>query len=182
MISTRIDGSASNQLFDLLAIVANPDVYTAKLKELQDATEQNRLYVEALGPASEIVALRDKAAELKDEADKALAKAQADAETIKTDASEKAKTLIDEANKTLEDAKVQAAEILGQASVKMAQAQELIAEAEEASKVAKKAQDKADEDAVNAAQAQAKADQAQVDAEQTKASIIAKHQAFIASL
>jgi len=54
-------GSSSNQLMDLLAVVANPEVYKAKLDALDAATAENKKYVEALGPASEIVALRDEA-------------------------------------------------------------------------------------------------------------------------
>jgi chromosome segregation ATPase len=63
MIATDITGSSNgaSQLLDLLSLVANPKVYEAKIKSLQDATELNRKYVEAVGPANEILDLRDKA-------------------------------------------------------------------------------------------------------------------------
>ena len=59
MISYNIDGSSQNQLLDFLSVIANPDVYANKLKELQAATEENKKYVEAVAPVSDIVALRE---------------------------------------------------------------------------------------------------------------------------
>lgn len=63
MISTDITGgnAGASQLLDLLSLVANPQVYEAKIKSLQEATELNRKYVEAVGPANEVLDLRDKA-------------------------------------------------------------------------------------------------------------------------
>ena len=64
-ISTNIDGSlGSNQVIDLLSILTGtPEVYASKLKALQDATEANKKYVEAIGPASEIVRIKTEIAQ-----------------------------------------------------------------------------------------------------------------------
>ena len=64
MIANNIDGSSGNssQVLDLLALVAaDPKVYQSKLKELQDAADRNQKYVEAIGPASDIIILRQQA-------------------------------------------------------------------------------------------------------------------------
>ena len=51
MIGSSIDGSSSNQLFDLLKVVANPEVYSEKVKSLEDAIAENKKYVELVAPA-----------------------------------------------------------------------------------------------------------------------------------
>ena len=102
-IATSITGgSASNQLMDLLAVVANPDVYKAKLDALDAATAENKKYVEAIGPASEIVALRDEAKAAAQAAKEALAQAKTDAAQLVSNANTKADGIVVAAQSTAE--------------------------------------------------------------------------------
>ena len=183
-IANNITGGSgsSNQLLDLLAVVANPDVYKAKLDALEEATAENKKYVEAIGPASEIVALRDEAVVAAQSAKDALAQAQAQAEqmkqdaavnasTVLTDAQSKAASLVAEAAKTQENAD----KILAQAKAELAtsQAVTLSAEKAQAAAVAKEQELSA---ALSAAQT------AKEEAQAVKADILAKHEAFIKGL
>ena len=86
MISYNIDGSSQNQLLDFLSVIANPDVYANKLKELQAATEENKKYVEAVAPISDIVALRESLYRQNADATTALNAANLQAEQIVGDA------------------------------------------------------------------------------------------------
>ena len=64
MIASNIDGSNSGgtgQLLDLLALVANPEAYSQKVKELEELIAQNKQFVELVGPASDIIRLREEA-------------------------------------------------------------------------------------------------------------------------
>ncbi len=111
-IARDITGAAisdgSDKLFSLLALVSNPKVYEAKVKELQDLTAQNKKYVDAVGPVDDIVRLRNEAAELHkaarakaEEAEKAAAEAlknaQAEAAAVIAAAKEAADKLAGEA-------------------------------------------------------------------------------------
>jgi cell division septum initiation protein DivIVA len=183
-IATSITGSsgASNQLLDLLAVVANPDIYKAKLDALEEATAANKVYVEAIGPASEIVALREQAALEKQQADEVLDKANASADKIVSDAQTQANTLVS-------SAQTQANAIAAQAQKLKAEAEQILLEANAAAAEAQRAQVKADSAQASAdAQAamlqtsQEAADQAVAEAKALKADIIAKHEAFIKGL
>jgi hypothetical protein len=182
-ISTSITGgSGSNQLLDLLALVSNPDAYKAKVDALEAATAENKKYVEAIGPASEIIALREQAAAQKIEAEALVTKANADATAIVADAKAQAAELVSTAQTKATDATAKAKVAEDKAAASTAAAQALMNEAIIA-------QDKADKAlatiaSLNAAAQQAKADAeaAKKDAEATKANILAKHQAFIESL
>lgn len=182
-IATSITGgSASNPLLDLLAIVANPDAYKEKIDALDAATAENKKYIEAIGPASEIVELRDQAKGLRQEADdyKKAAIAQADADLLAAQ---------EQARKTTAAAKIKADDLIDQANTTKAQAdgliskvQEELAAAERAKVEAVKAQAVAEAKATELAQALADAATAKADAETVKADILAKHQAFIKGL
>jgi len=183
-ITTDITGGsgASNQLLDLLAVVANPDVYKAKLDALEAATAANKVYVEAIGPASEIVALREQAAVEKQQADEMVVKAGVTAENIVNAAQTQANTLVS-------DAQTQANAIAAQAQKTKAEAEQVLSDAKAAAVEAQRAQEKA-ESAQASADAQAAvlqasqeaADQALAEAKALKADIIAKHEAFIKGL
>jgi MarR-like DNA-binding transcriptional regulator SgrR of sgrS sRNA len=182
-ISTSITGgSASNQLMDLLAVVANPDVYKAKLDALDAATAENKKYVEAIGPASEIVALREQEKSLRAEAEsyknETVAQANAGLAVAKTQAAS-----IVSAAKAKVDAMLEAA------NVSKDKADAALGEVQAALLAAKKSQEKAEaaEAIANAqskelAKTQAELDQALADAQALKASIIAKQEAFIKGL
>lgn len=182
-ISTSITGgSASNQLMDLLAVVANPDVYKAKLDALEAATEENKKYVEAIGPASEVVALREQAKVLRAEAEsyKKATIEQADANLVEAKS---------QAASIVSDAQAKAKAILEEASANKAKADASLGEVKAALQSAKTSQEKAEaaQAAANAqsielAKTQAEADKTLAEAAALKASIIAKQEAFIKGL
>ena len=101
MISTDITGSANgdaSQVFNLLTVVANPELYGEKLKAIVEATEENKKYLALIAPASEIVQIREDI-----EADKLLAKqlvenANAEAVSIVSSAKSESKSILDSAN------------------------------------------------------------------------------------
>lgn len=183
MISNSIDGSSSNQVLDLLSIISgNPEVYASKLKALQDATAEHKKFVEAVGPAGDIIGLRNQAI-----ADREVAKQELDSAKVEAQAlSAQAKA---DAQSAVEEAKSKAAEIVSEAEAQKVTADALLAKAQQANAAAIKAQAKADGDTA-AAQAKsleldkaiADTQAATKDAEATKADIIAKHKAFIESL
>ena len=56
-IATDITGGGgSGSASQLLDLLANPDAYKTKLQAMESATAEYKKYVEAIGPASEIVA------------------------------------------------------------------------------------------------------------------------------
>lgn len=86
MIANDITGSAggdASQVFNLLAVVANPDMYAKKLTEMVNATEENKKFVALVGPANEILQLRDEAKKDREEAQKYLLQAKTDAAAVK---------------------------------------------------------------------------------------------------
>jgi cell division septum initiation protein DivIVA len=183
-IANNIDGSSgsTNQLFDLLTVVSNPAVYQTKLKALEDATAEHKKYVELVGPASDILALKEKA---------------------KKDAQEAANVLDSakqQATGLISDAKAQSSDIV---AVAKTEASKLKADAQDVMDAAKLVKTQADSAAAQAVQAQAKADAnlasaaeksklldkaiadanaAKEGAEALKAEIVAKQKAFIESL
>ena len=82
MISTDITGSSGGdtaQVFSLLAVMANPDVYAKKLTDMVNATEENKKYVALVGQANEILQIKDASKKDREEAQKELQQAKADA-------------------------------------------------------------------------------------------------------
>jgi cell division septum initiation protein DivIVA len=114
-ITGGVGGDAA-QVFTLLSVVSNPEVYAEKLKALVEATEANKKIVALVGPASEIMQIR------KDiEADKAAAKtgladARKQASTVVSDANKKAKAILAEASEKRDS-------ILADAQAKQAEAE-----------------------------------------------------------
>ena len=81
MISTSITGdSTSSTANQLLELLSNPGAYKSKLDALAIAIEENKLYVEAVAPVSEISALLIKTREDRLAAKAALEQATADAD------------------------------------------------------------------------------------------------------
>jgi hypothetical protein len=183
-ISTNIDGSTGGggQLLDFISLVTNPQIYEAKIKSLQAATAENQKFVELIGPATEILALRDKLtadttaaaaalAEAKVTSVETVKKAQEKAEGIVKDADAKAAKLVSEAQAAADDAKAAQAEARKSAAdVKKAKVDY---EALSASLSAQQAQ---------LATTQADADKVKKEAETIRANLIAKHTEFIKSL
>lgn len=183
-ISTNIDGSVggANQLLDLLSLVSNPSVYQAKINDLQAATEENKKYVELVGPASEIVKMRDDMRLQKESADaeakQIIDSANQEAESIKTSAKKYALDAKAEADNAVEKAKAlnDAAQVkLDELKAKSAAADNALASANSV------AEEAAKELELAKAEKQASLN-AKASYEAAKASIIAKHKAFIESL
>lgn len=185
MISTNIDGSSgggTNQLFDLLSLVSNPDTYKAKLDQLQTAIDENKKLVALAGPASEILALREAIAADKADSKASLSEAKVKAVAIKDDAEAQARDIVQKAkelaNQLIDDAK----------AAKDASVAEAL-ETTNALKAVKSVQAAADKlkasgesKLVELNTALKEVAQAQIDVDALKASIVAAHQAFIASL
>lgn len=185
MISTDITGNAggdASQVFNLLAVVANPDAYGAKLKALVEATEEHKKFIALVAPAAEIRKIREEI-----EGDKALAKqelkdAKREADKAKADAKAAAKVTTDKADKVLVDAQEQAAKTVADAQKELSDAKALAA----ALKSQLAAAAAAEKDALARANelkqslAIVEADRAAVQA--ARDALIAKHKAFIESL
>jgi chromosome segregation ATPase len=122
MIYNSITGGSdtgASQLLDLLKLVANPKEYEAKLKSLEEAEERNQKLVEAVGPASEIPVLLEKAKADKAAAASELAAAKAEASKVKADAKKQAAASIEAAEKAAKASRDEAASILEQAKAKI---------------------------------------------------------------
>jgi cell division septum initiation protein DivIVA len=183
-ISTNItgDSGSSNQLFDLLAVVANPEVYKAKLSALENAAAENKKYLDAIGPASEIVALRDEAALAAKDAKDVLAQAKLQADKLRQDAIANATDLASNAKAKADALVADAAKIKDSADSVFAEAKAEIATAKAATESAKKAQVEAEAKAKELVEALSAAQTAKEEAQAVKADILAKHEAFIKGL
>ena len=107
MISTDITGGAGNgyaaQVFNLLAVMANPETYGAKLKTLVEATEEHKKFVALVGPADEVLALREEVKASVKEAKDKVSKAKKDADEIKSKAEAAAAEKLTLAQKRADD-------------------------------------------------------------------------------
>ena len=181
MIASSIDGS--NSTLDLLStLLADPTVYADKLKALTEATAENKKYVDLVGPASEIVAIRTQAdvdraaaaqavADAKVEADNIVGGAHADAAAILADAQGQADTLIAQAKAQKDESDA----VLAQAKASLADVKRAESEAKAATAAAK-----VQSDALTIQQATTEAMQVEVAA--IKAALLAKTKAFIEGL
>lgn len=184
MIASSITGNAggSGQLFDLLTVVANPQEYQAKIKALEDATAEHKKFVDLVGPAADILSLKEKA---QDE----LASAKAALAEAKQKAADTAAAAQAKAAEVLAGAQAQADALKQAAQAELDEAKASNAEAKSAARAAKQSQKQADE-ATAIAEAKAvelnglvtAAQAAKAEAEAVRADILAKHQAFIGSL
>jgi spore maturation protein CgeB len=182
-IATSITGGgASNQLMDLLAVVANPDVYKAKIDALDAATAENKKYVELAAPASEILVMREQIKAKNAEADAELADAKDRAANAVKEAKEKAASLVSAAQAKADALVAAATENKAATDALMAQAKAELAAAQKATADAVKAQASAQAKEQVLSKALEDAAAAQAEAEATKADILAKHQAFVEGL
>jgi hypothetical protein len=105
MIATDITGqsnSGATQLFDFLNVVSNPTLYQEKIKALQEAIEQNRKYVEAVAPVSEILAARELANNARQAAEAELISAKEEAERVRAQAKKNATETVKNAKELAE--------------------------------------------------------------------------------
>ena len=182
-IATSITGGgASNQLMDLLAVVANPDVYKAKIDALDAATAENRKYVELAAPASEILVMREQIKAKNAEADAELADAKTRSAAALKEAKEKAASLVAAAQAKADGLVAAATENKAAADSLLAQAKAELAAAQKVTADAVKAQASAQAKEQVLSKALEDAAAAQAEAEAVKADILAKHQAFVQGL
>ena len=179
---TPMGGGGSNQLMDLFTVVSNPDAYTAKIQALQDAINEHKKVIEAVGPAKNILELREqtkeanalavsKITDAQAKADVLLAEAKTQAESVVANAKAEATALVDETKAVKEEAKADAAAVkktLKDAGQAKTDAEAVIADYTARSKALENQQ--------------AEAESLKAEAQATKTAILAKHQAFIASL
>ena len=175
-------GNSSDQLMDLLTVMANPEVYKTKLDVLYAATAENKKYVEAIGPASEIVALRDEAKTAAQTAKEFLEQAKTEAAQIVSNANIEANGIGAAAQSKAESLIASAAASKKEADLVALQSKTALAEAKKLAAAAETAKAIADQKAAEWTNAVAAANAAKADAEATRASIIAKQEAFIKGL
>lgn len=184
-IARDITGAVSNganQLFDLISLVSNPKVYEAKVKELQDLIAENQRYVEAVGPAADILALREQASKLNAEAHSKFEEANAFVTSTGRQAKEDAEKIVSEAklaaDKLLADAKAATKKANDLSKKSNDRSAELDAKEKELTNFASRLQAKE----ADLAKALAEAEAAKQDAIAAKNDIIAKHKALIEGL
>jgi cell division septum initiation protein DivIVA len=182
VISYNIDGSSQNQLLDFLSVIANPDVYANKLKELQAATEENKKYVEAVAPVSDVMALRESLFKQNADATAALDAANDQADQIISDARVSAETIVSGAQAQAQAIVAQANEVKSNADTLSSQVKAALADAKKAEKDAKLAMDAAKAQSDNLAAAQTATEALQTEVNNIKAALLAKTQAFIEGL
>jgi cell division septum initiation protein DivIVA len=182
MIASNIDGSSQNQFFDFLSVIANPEVYATKLKELQAATEENKKFVEAVAPASDIIALRESLQKQNADAKTALENANAQAEKIVNNATAFAVNIVSDAKTQAQSIIEQADEIKNNANALSSQVTAALADVKKAEKDAKLATAAANAQAQSLAAAQATTEALQTEVAEIKTTLLAKTQAFIEGL
>lgn len=184
MISNNIDGSngGASQLLELLTTVSNPKAYQEKIKALEDATAENKKYVELVGPASEIKTLRDKADALLAKAEIRLGEAEATALQTVNDAQRRAEGLLSEAKAHAAQLEAKAKALSDEAKQRAVEAQvaESVANATKAELERKMLELEVKANATEEAEKAAKEAKAVFD--KAYSTIIAKHKAFIESL
>jgi len=159
MISTDITGSSggdTSQVFSLLAVIANPDVYTKKMTDMVNATEENKKFVALVGPANEILQLKDDSKKDREEAKKELQQAKADAAEKKATATRAGKEALAKAEADAAAIRADAAALKAEQAVLVQEAEKLKADLADAISAAN-AREQA---AVGAASEQVKATEA----------------------
>lgn len=184
MIATSIDGStpSSNPLTDLLKVVANPAAYAEKIQQLEEATAQYEKMVSLAGPASDILALREKADVDRKEAKDALAVAKAKAAALTRAAEDKAAEILKQAETHAAKLRADAEAFVQSAKDTDAAAQAALAQARALEADAGKRAKAADKLAATLKAEIADAKKAKTAAETERDNIIAKHRAFLESI
>jgi len=182
VISYNIDGSSQNQLLDFLSVIANPDVYANKLKELQAATEENKKYVEAVAPVSDVMALRESLFKQNADAKAALDAANEQAGQIISDARASAETIVSGAQVQAQAIVAQAMATKTETDALSSQVTSALADAKKAEKEAKSATAAAKVQSDNLTAAQAATEALQTEVASIKAALLAKTKAFVEGL
>jgi hypothetical protein len=186
MIATNIDGTTgsgdANQVFNLLAVVANPDMYAEKVRTLMEATAEHKKFLALVAPANEILAIRQQIDQDKANAKAELEKAREDAAKLVADAKVEAKGIVDDAKEQGSKTAATAKKVEKQAADKMAAAVEAERKVTEALAEAKALQKSLD-DKIKATDAlRAEVEKLKAEHEALKASLIAKHKRHLQEL
>lgn len=124
-IVTTMTGAPAPQddLSSILSVMANPEAYAKKLKEISKKLEEinaakavNQSLIEAIGPASEIPVLREAAKVAKAEAEAALEAARLEAAEIVKAAKVSANDLVSKATAEADDLLAKAKQASGEAA------------------------------------------------------------------
>lgn len=187
MIATDITGGPAGngdaaQVFNLLAVVANPDAYGAKLKALVEATEENKKFVALVGPADQVLSLREEAATDRAAAARELAEAKADSARTKADNKKLAKAAADKAKQELADAQARVAELVGGAEAQLNAAEVQRKGLEEQSDALRMLQSDIKAELMSLTQARAVAEAEKLAAQAERATLRAKAEDFIKGL
>ena len=182
MIGGNIDGSAGGQLFDLLKVVANPDVYSEKLKALETATAENKKFVELVGKADEILKLREAAEKDHEEAKAALAAAKKEAKDLVAKAKSDAKSMIDSAASQADAVNAAAQKAAADAEQKLSHAKIVGANADTARAAAESLLKSVEAKAADLDKARQEVEAEKAKYMSLRAAIAEKHKAFIESL
>lgn len=164
MIATDITGSATgdvSQVFNLLAVVANPELYGDKLKALVEATEEHKKYLALVAPASEIVTIRQQIDSDKAKAKEVLIESKAKAKQVVKSAEDDAARIVAEAKEQLELAKQNAAALEEEAKNKVVAVEGIMAEYQRRMAEVSEAESKVRQEKQMLHVAQAKAKEAQ---------------------
>jgi len=186
MISTEINAgqfAGNGQMMEMLSVItSSPEVYSQRLKDLQEATEQNRKMVELVAPASDIISLRDRLRIELASASAALTEAKSRAEAIFSEAREAADAMIASAEKQAESMMAEAKAALHAARSDQARAAGLSSSVKKEREKYQAMQKDLEASGEELAGKIALAEAAKAEAEEAKAAIIAKHEAFLAEL
>lgn len=184
-ISTDITGNvvnSTNQLFDLLALVSNPTQYEAKLKALQDATEEYKKHVALVGPASEILQIREGMDAARKDLDELIAAKQKEAEDELSSAKEQAQGILASSKEEFERNKQAAQLLIKEANSTLSGARTTKKQAEELLKVTEARAKQLDEDKKAVEELRATAEATIAEYQALKDELAAKHKAFIEGL
>jgi len=185
MIATDITGNSggdASQVFNLLAVVANPEVYGEKLKALVAATEEHKKFVALVAPASEILELRKQIETDRAQAAKLLKDAKAEALNIETSAKSKAQTMITDTSEVVTKAKAQALQAHESSAVKLAEIDVILKDLQRQLTSAETAEKNATTQVAAAVEAQKTLEVEKTQVVTLKSKLIAKAKAFAEDL
>ena len=187
MIATDITGTNgaggdAAQVFSLLAVVADPAAYKAKIDALVKATEEHKKYVELVSPASEVLAARAQIDALQAQAKQTLADAQAEAETLKAQAQEQAQAIVAEANAAATKTRRSTTETNAAAKAKLAEAEQAMQAAQTSARELEVLRGELDARAQALAVAEAAVAAQKVAVQVERDTLIEKHRTFIESI
>lgn len=184
-IATDITGGSAggaNQLMEMLSLISDPKQYEARLKALQDATEVHRKHISLVGPADEIVRLRDEAAAKKKQADEYAAKVKQEADDALAAAKVEAKGLVADAKAAADKLTQEAKKAQAEVNSQLEAAKAATADAEKLQKQAATKLKSLEAEKVELLRVKAAVDEERVGFQSLKDELIAKHKAFIEGL